>query len=437
LHLYDIPLVLVLIGLALYTVLGGADFGAGFWTLLSGRGRLGRAVRDHAHDSIAPVWEANHVWLIFVLTVTWTAYPSAFGSIASTLSVPLLIAGVGIVLRGASYALRAAAGDDRERDRAELVFATSSILTPFALGAAVGAIASGRVPVGNAAGAAFGSWLSPTGVLLGVLAVASCAYLAAVFLAADAARRRQPELEQRFRRLALGSGVAAGVIAAAGLAVLHGDAHHLYARLAHGRALPGPIVSAVAGLATLELVRRRRYEAARFSAALAVAAIIAGWALAQSPQLLPGLSLHAAAAPRDTLVALLVAIAAGAVILFPSLGLLFSLVLRGRFEGEAGVAALQASRGRTGARSRGVPGERRSGSRARIAVAGLIAGVGLLTIAEAGWAHAVGVLGLLVFVICGFAAIVPSQLEQIAARDSAGERTAGSLEAPADGGGAD
>ncbi|HXM87163.1 MAG TPA: cytochrome d ubiquinol oxidase subunit II, partial [Solirubrobacteraceae bacterium] len=98
-HLYEIPLIFVLVGLVLYVVLAGADFGAGFWQLLAGP--HGERVRDHAHESIGPVWEANHVWLIFVLTVTWTAYPTAFGAIASTLCIPLFVAALGIVMRGA------------------------------------------------------------------------------------------------------------------------------------------------------------------------------------------------------------------------------------------------------------------------------------------------------------------------------------------------
>src|ERR1700730_1060842 len=112
--LQSIPLVFVLAGVALYTVLGGADFGAGFWQLFAGRNERGERVREFAHHSMGPVWEANHVWLIFVLTVFWTAYPRAFGSIASTLAVPLFIAVIGIVFRGAAYALRAGAASDRE-----------------------------------------------------------------------------------------------------------------------------------------------------------------------------------------------------------------------------------------------------------------------------------------------------------------------------------
>src|SRR3954462_14298649 len=173
LHLYLIPLIFALVGLALYAVLAGADFGAGIWQLGAGRGRHGEAMRAHAHEAMAPVWEANHVWLIFVLTVVWTAYPIAFGSIASTLSVPLFLAGIGIILRGGSYALRTGTTTPREQRTVDTVFAVSSLLTPFALGAAVGGIASGRVGVGNPGGSLVTSWLNPTSIAIGALAVGS------------------------------------------------------------------------------------------------------------------------------------------------------------------------------------------------------------------------------------------------------------------------
>src|SRR6201997_1662195 len=136
--LESLPLVFVLTGLALYAVLGFADFGAGLWQLFAGRGEQGERVREFAHRSMAPVWEANHVWLIFVLTVFWTAYPSAFGAIASTLAVPLFVALLGIAFRGAAYALRAGATSARESGLIDTIFSLSSILTPFALGAAIG-----------------------------------------------------------------------------------------------------------------------------------------------------------------------------------------------------------------------------------------------------------------------------------------------------------
>jgi cytochrome d ubiquinol oxidase subunit II len=386
----------VLAGLALYTGLGGADFGAGFWQLVAGLGEDGERVREFANHAMGPVWEANHVWLIFVLTVFWTSYPKAFGSIASTLAVPLFIALLGIIFRGAAYAVRSGARSERELGRIDTIFSVSSILTPFALGAAVGGIATNRVPVGNAAGHLWRSWLNGTSVFLGVLAVASCAYLAAVYLAADAARDKQRGLEREFRTRALGAGGLTGALAVAGIFILNADRHSLFHSLLTGRALVGVVVSFLAGLTTLVLVVGRRYEPARYSAAVAVAAIVAGWALARWPTILPGLTVHSAAAGHDTLVWMVVCVLGGAVILFPSLGLLFRLTLTGRFTAEetaptgAGVAAIAAVR---------------PSLLARVALACLIAGFGLLNIADANWAHAVGVVSLFAFVLLGFRAI--------------------------------
>jgi cytochrome d ubiquinol oxidase subunit II len=333
--LSEIPLAVIVLGLAAYTVLGGADFGAGFWTLVSGRPDEA-ALREHARHSMGPVWEANHVWLIFVLVVCWTAYPVAYASIASTLAVPLLVAAVGIILRGTAYALRGWLEETRHQRFIELVFALSSVLTPFALGAAVGGIASGRVPVGNAAGDLLTSWLNPTSVLVGVLGIATSAYLAAVYLAADARRRRAPSLELAFRSRALRAAVVAGALALAGLLVVRHDAPSLWNGLTNGGGLVAVCVSAAAGLLTLVLVWRGTLAPARGSAALAVAAIMAGWALAQRPRLLPGLSVAEAAAGRSTLIALMVALVAGAIVLIPSLLLLFGLFLRGRLDAPEG-----------------------------------------------------------------------------------------------------
>jgi cytochrome d ubiquinol oxidase subunit II len=399
----SVPLFFILIGLVLYTVLGGADFGAGLWLLLAGRGPMAHRAREHTHHAIGPVWEANHVWLIFVLTVMWTAYPVAFGSMASTLSVPLFIAGMGIVLRGASYAMWSGVSAPRETRFIENIFALSSILTPFALGAAVGGIASGRVPVGNAAGSLWSSWLNPTSIMVGVLAVAISAFLAAVYLSADAVRLTEPDLERWFRRRALVTGVVTGALAIVGLFVLWADAPALGDRLITGPGLPALVVSALAGLATLLLIWRRRYGPARVSAALAVAAIVVGWALAQRPNILPGLTIDQAAAPRDTLIAVTVAVLAGAVILFPSLALLFSLVLGGRFDPSRDTSPeVPARRHRQAYRKHKLAG--------RLAAALAIAGIGLLTLANAGWAHALGVACFAGFVIAGFHAVAPAEL---------------------------
>jgi cytochrome d ubiquinol oxidase subunit II len=235
-------------------------------------------------------------------------------------------------MRGTCYALRGAVSGPREERILGALFGASSALTPFALGAAVGAIASGRVPLGNAAGDPVDSWLNATSVLVGVLAVATSAYLAAVWLTADGARANRDDLVEAFRKRALAAGVVAGAIAFGGLFVLSSDAERIYDGLTSGAGLVAVGASLAAGAATLWFVARRRLEAARWSAAVAVGTLVAGWALAQQPRLLPGLTVEQAAAGDATIVALLVSIAVGAVILVPSLALLFGLVLGGRFD---------------------------------------------------------------------------------------------------------
>ena len=224
----ELCLGLVMLGVTAYAVLGSADFGAGFWDLTAGGAERGGRVRGMIERSMSPVWEANHVWLIFVLVIVWTAFPVAFGSIFSTLSIPLFLAALGIIFRGTAFALRGHAATINEARGLGALFALSSVLIPFCLGAAVGGVASGRVPVGNAAGERFGSWLNPTSALIGVIAVLSGAYLAAVFLAGDSRRARQPDLVRAFRARALGSGALTGVVALGGLFVLRDDSPALY-----------------------------------------------------------------------------------------------------------------------------------------------------------------------------------------------------------------
>jgi cytochrome d ubiquinol oxidase subunit II len=331
--LADLCAALIVLGLTAYAVLAGADFGAGLWDLAAGRGRGGARARTLIVSAMGPVWEANHVWLIFVLVVFWTCFPVAFGSVASTLAVPLFLAAVGIIFRGSTFAFRGVAGP-RSRPAVRALFVLSSLLTPFFLGSAVGAVASGRVPVGNAAGDQIGSWWNPTGALVGALAVLTGVYLAAVYLAADARRAGAPDLAEAFRLRALISGAVAGAVAIGGLLVLRHDARAFYDDLT-GDGLAFVILSAVGGVATLALVWRRAFGPARAAAALAVAAVIWGWAWSQRPAFLPGgLTIEEAAAGRPTLVAVLVATAVGLLVLVPSLAYLFRLVLSGRLDRE-------------------------------------------------------------------------------------------------------
>jgi cytochrome bd ubiquinol oxidase subunit II len=397
--LADLPAILILVGLAAYVVLGGADFGAGFWQLSPGSGRRSRAIREHAYHAMGPVWEANHVWLIFVLVVCWTGYPTAFASVASTLTAPFFIAAVGIILRGTAYALRSTTDTLRGRRWVELLFAFSSILTPFALGAAVGGIASGRVPVGNARGDLVTSWLNPTSIAVGALAVATSAYLAAVYLSADAERIRAAELVRQFRLRALAVGFVAGAVAVGALVVLRFDAQPIWDGLTGWPGLLAVVASVAAGFGTLALVSAGSFGLARLCAAVAVAAIVVGWALAQRPRLLPGLTIEQAAAPRATLIAIAIAGGIGAVVLVPSLALLFGLFLGGRFDLRPAQAAEPA-----GATRALPPAVNRLV--ALVAAASGVAAVGLTTFTDSGWPLGLGVCSLFVFVGSAFCLIV-------------------------------
>ncbi len=325
--------VVLWLGVTLYAVFGGADFGAGFWDLAAGGSARGLRPRALIADAIGPVWEANHTWLIFDLVILWTAFPPAFASIMSTLFIPLSLVALGMVLRGAAFAFRPVATGLNGRRAAGAVFAASSIVTPFFLGAAAGAIASGRVPAGNAAGDPWSSWLNPTSVLIGVLAVAACAYLAAVYLVADARRRSDPDLVAYFRRRAMLAAVAAGALAVAGIVVLHVDAPGLANELTT-RAWPLVVASGVLGTAALVLLGRGAPRVTRVLAAGAVVAIVWGWGVAQYPYILPwSLTLADAAAPAGSLEALLVIFVVAALVIAPSLAFLYRLDERGRLIG--------------------------------------------------------------------------------------------------------
>jgi cytochrome bd ubiquinol oxidase subunit II len=332
--LAEVCAAVMFVGIALYALLAGADFGAGLWDLVAGGAERGRAPRALIEESIAPVWEANHVWLIFVLVTLWTAFPTAFAPIMSTLYVPLTLAAVGIILRGAAFAFRKASETLPLRRLFGVTFASSSVLTPFMLGAVVGGVASGRVPAGEQTGDALRSWLNPTSMLGGVMAVVVCAFLAAVYLTADAERRGRADMVVFFRRRALGSGVAGGMVALAGVFVLKHDAPDLFHGLTH-RGAPLTAVSAVAGLATLVLLHRAAYGWARFSAAIAVVAVLFGWATGQYPYMLEhSLRISDAAGAHATLVAILVVLGAGSLLLAPALAWLFVLMQRGVLAGE-------------------------------------------------------------------------------------------------------
>jgi cytochrome bd ubiquinol oxidase subunit II len=316
--------VILLVAVVMYAVLGGADFGAGFWDLVAGGTRRGERPREVIDHSIAPVWEANHVWLIFVLVLLWTCFPEAYASITLTLFVPLSLAALGIVLRGASFAFRKAVLRTRDQRNFGAAFAISSVLVPYFLGSVVGSIASGRVPAGGVAGDPVSSWLNPTSILAGVLAVCLTAYLAAFFLVSDARRLSDDTMVGYFRLRATAAGVAAGIVSVVGIFVLHDDAHYLFDGLT-SRALPLVILSAVCGVGALLLIGRRAVYA-RAAAVGAVASVVLAWGVAQWDYLLPTtLTVSQAAAPDGTITAVLVAAGLAAILILPAFGLLYVL----------------------------------------------------------------------------------------------------------------
>ena len=251
----DVVAGVLLFGITAYALFGGADFGAGFWDLIAGgahRGARPRALIDH---SIGPVWEANHVWLIFSLVVVWTAFSQAFSAIMLTLFVPLTLAALGIVMRGSSFAFRKSLVRTSEQRLFGAIFAVSSVIVPFCMGAVAGAIASGRVPAGGKSGDPWSSWINPTSILGGVLAVTVCAYLAAVYLVWDARRLSDEDLAEYFRRRAVVAAVVAGAVAFVGIFVLDSDATYVFHGLT-SRALPLVILSGLCGITSLVLLVR-------------------------------------------------------------------------------------------------------------------------------------------------------------------------------------
>jgi cytochrome d ubiquinol oxidase subunit II len=316
------------LSLTAYALLGGADFGTGFWDLIAGGPQQGRTRRTLIEHSIGPVWEANHVWLIFVLVVVWTAFPPLFAAVASTLYIPLTLVAIGVIARGSAFAFRKAVTEVWQRRLFGAAFAFSSVITPFFLGTIAGAIASGRVPPGLARGNIITSWANPTSLTCGVLAVGVCAYLAAIYLTAEASRGRQNDLAEYFRRQGLVSGILVGLVALAAIAVVRNDAEQLYDGLTH-RGVALIVVSIAMGLMSLLLLARRHYIAVRASAALAVTAVLWGWGIGQYPQLLPGLNLDQAAAPHATLQATAITAVIGLIVLVPSLAWLFIFFQRG------------------------------------------------------------------------------------------------------------
>jgi cytochrome bd ubiquinol oxidase subunit II len=310
-----------------YVLLGGADFGGGVWDLLASGSRRSRQREVIAH-AIGPIWEANHVWLILAIVLTFTCFPAVYARLGTVLHIPLTLMLVGIVLRGSAFTFRTYDSQhDATQRRWGRIFASASVLTPVLLGICIGAVASGRVGrdmKGTFADRFIAPWLTPFAVSVGVLALTLFAFLAAVFLTLET---RDRELSEDFRRRALGAGVA--VFFASGLVLIlsHGTAPLVRTGLMTSAwALPLHLLTGITAVSVLLALWFRRYKLARLGAVLQVSLIFWGWALAQYPFLLPPqFTISGTAAAAATLRLTLIALLIGGVILLPSLWYLFQI----------------------------------------------------------------------------------------------------------------
>jgi cytochrome d ubiquinol oxidase subunit II len=315
---------IMMVSLIFYALLAGADFGGGVWDLLASGPRTNQQ-RALIAGAIGPIWEANHVWLILVIVLLFTAFPPAFVAIMTALHIPLTIMLIGIVLRGAAFTFRTYDSQaDAVQRRWSRVFAIASVVTPIMLGVCIGAIASGSISVRNGivTSGFFAAWLAPFPWAVGMFALVLFAFLAAVYLTVEAP---EEALREDFRRRALGAAVAVGVLALLVFLLSGAGAPRIRAGLvASPWAWPLQIGTAVAAVGGIASLWARRYPLARALAAAQVSLILLGWGAGQYPYLVePDITIASAAAPTVTLRLLLIALGAGALLLFPSLYFLY------------------------------------------------------------------------------------------------------------------
>lgn len=302
----------MLVALVVYALTGGADFGGGIWDLLAS-GPRGAAQRRAIERAIAPVWEANHVWLIFVIVVLFTAFPPAFARLGTEFHIPLTLMLVGIVLRGSAFVFRQY-GRGAHSVAWGRVFAVSSVLAPLMLGCTLGAMTTGH------------EWWRPLPMLVGALALAAFAFLAAVYLTRETQTSADAELCADFAWRARISAIAVAIIGIVVALVAHANGTRFGARLLGSPwSIPLALGAALSLAGTLALLARstRITHATRLACVCAIATVtllVLGWGLAQYPMLIaPDLTVDNAAAPHATLRALMPIVVGGALILAPSL----------------------------------------------------------------------------------------------------------------------
>ena len=327
--------VVVLTGVILYALLGGADFGGGIWDLFA-TGKRADAQRQEIARAIGPIWETNHVWLIFVIVATFTAFPRAFATISTAMYIPLSLVLIGIALRGAAFIFRAYAHDLFRAQRGwGAVFAISSVITPILFGMVAGGVASGRVRVdadGTVTSGYLTTWINPFSIVIGLLALVTCSYLAAIYLCVETGG----ELQEDFRKRALGAGVTYAALGTLALPLAYLDAPHIWDGMWNreaGTFIPAAIIS---GLITFWAVWNRRFVLARVTAVINVVVLLAGWALAQYPYLVvPDVTYTEAASSHAMLKTALIVYGIGSIALIPALYLLF-VMFKGKNPAETG-----------------------------------------------------------------------------------------------------
>jgi cytochrome d ubiquinol oxidase subunit II len=322
---------LLVVAIAAYACAGGTDYGAGFWDLLAGgteRGKRPRWLIDHA---MAPVWEVNNVWLIFVMIIMWTGFPTMFQAVFVALWLPFALAAIGQVLRGAGFALRKPTHRLAQQRVYGAMFAVSSLLTPFFLGSVLGGVASGRVAVGTPASA--DAWANPTSLMAGLLAISATAFLGAVFLCSDARRFGADDLVDYFRLRAWLAFAVTVVLALIALPVTRDDARYVWDGLTSGVGLAMAILSAVCGLATVLFLARRWHGWSRYAAVATIGLAVLAWGFAQRPYLLPtSLTVAQAAGAAHSLRWLVIVTIIAIVLVGPALVLVYRLDTKGRLE---------------------------------------------------------------------------------------------------------
>lgn len=325
--LANLCLALDFLALIAYAVLGGADFGGGVWDLLA-RGPSANRQRAAVAHAIGPVWEANNVWLIFVLVVTWTAFPIVYAALSEALIIPLGLVLVGIIFRGSAYAFRwQYGGQGRVWGAWGSVFSVASTITPFMLGTVAGAIAGGDIRVRNGVAVSdiWTPWLTPFALSCGFFAVGLCAVLAATYLTVEAENTGDQELLRAFRTRAIISGAVTALIGAIAAVLAYNESPVLWSGLT-GKALPFSLGAVLIGLATAFCLLTRSYRIARLLVAAETACILAAWGFAQYPYLIiPDVTVESAASPVSTLSALLIFSLLGLALLLPSLWYLFRI----------------------------------------------------------------------------------------------------------------